>query len=306
MKKVYVIAIVAATVIFIYASLSKSIMSFDCSYLNFDDTTSNQCITFCNNSIWQIGNPQKIVFTSAYSSPNVIVTDTVNPYPVSDTSCFIIKLPLINYPFLMNMCAGYYHVNCDTLADSCIIELSASNSSLWYNVNYDTTIAWYSNKPVLTGNSYGWKYFTFDPSMRLTYLNVTSNDTMFLRFTFYSDSVQTNKDGIMFDELSFTNVVEGINELEYTRVASKVFPSPTTDKVTIAIPYCIEKHFEVFIFNQTGEKIMHAASREVPVTVNVSNLSAGTYFYETVNETRKIYSAGKFVKLSRPSSLKGH
>ena len=41
------------------------------------------------NNIWQIGPPQKVIFNSASTAPNVIVTDTINSYPNSDTSRFI-------------------------------------------------------------------------------------------------------------------------------------------------------------------------------------------------------------------------
>src|ERR1700747_2873685 len=51
----------------------------------YDDTISNPL------NIWQIGSPHKPVFASAYTNPNVIVTDTANHYPVNDTSSFIIS-----------------------------------------------------------------------------------------------------------------------------------------------------------------------------------------------------------------------
>ena len=45
------------------------------------------------NSVWQIGPPNKEVhFKSASTVPNVIVTDTINPYPINDTSRFQIKI----------------------------------------------------------------------------------------------------------------------------------------------------------------------------------------------------------------------
>jgi len=121
--KISFIAVLIIAVSFIYASLSKSIMQIDCSYVNFDNSTSNQCITICNNSIWQIGSPQKTIFTSPFSPPNVIVTDTANPYPASDTSCFLISVPLSNYPFIMNSCFGNYWVHSDSLTDFCTIEI---------------------------------------------------------------------------------------------------------------------------------------------------------------------------------------
>ncbi len=56
--------------------------------ITFDDTLEIKNLyidTVSNpNNIWQVGIPQKTIFTDAYSAPNVIVTDTANPYPVND------------------------------------------------------------------------------------------------------------------------------------------------------------------------------------------------------------------------------
>ena len=46
--------------------------------------------TTYHHNIWQIGAPHKTVFSAAYTAPNVIITDTVNHYPVNDTSVFTI------------------------------------------------------------------------------------------------------------------------------------------------------------------------------------------------------------------------
>ena len=43
-----------------------------------------------SNNVWQIGKPQKIIFDSAATAPNVIVTDTVNYYPPNNNSIFIV------------------------------------------------------------------------------------------------------------------------------------------------------------------------------------------------------------------------
>ena len=57
----------------------------------FNDKFIIDTVNYPNN-VWQIGKPQKTVFDSAYSYPNAIVTDTLNPYPVNDTSVFMIKV----------------------------------------------------------------------------------------------------------------------------------------------------------------------------------------------------------------------
>lgn len=62
--------------------------------LNFD-TPNDYCdsvlIDIAQNpdNIWQIGSPHKQVFNLGYSSDNAIVTDTLNSYPMNDTSSFI-------------------------------------------------------------------------------------------------------------------------------------------------------------------------------------------------------------------------
>lgn len=39
-----------------------------------------------SDGLWQVGAPNKSVFIGAWSSPNVLVTDTINPYPDNTTS----------------------------------------------------------------------------------------------------------------------------------------------------------------------------------------------------------------------------
>ena len=41
--------------------------------------------------LWQIGSPDKTIFTEAFTLPNAIVTDTANPYPTNANSSFILK-----------------------------------------------------------------------------------------------------------------------------------------------------------------------------------------------------------------------
>jgi hypothetical protein len=48
------------------------------------DTISNQ------DNIWQVGQPNKIIFNTAYSEPNAIITDTSNHYPTNDTSSLLL------------------------------------------------------------------------------------------------------------------------------------------------------------------------------------------------------------------------
>jgi hypothetical protein len=63
--------------------------------LNFEDTFGLQHLIIDTNSdvnnIWEVGQPGKSIFTTAYSDPNVIITYSTESYPINDTSVFIIK-----------------------------------------------------------------------------------------------------------------------------------------------------------------------------------------------------------------------
>src|SRR5690606_28661361 len=68
-------------------------------YFDGNDTLTGHRLQIDTGSIWQIGPPQKSVFDSAATNPNVIVTDTINTYPINDTSSFTVGLntSLVNW-----------------------------------------------------------------------------------------------------------------------------------------------------------------------------------------------------------------
>lgn len=213
----------------IYTLLLSSIVIFGtCSdvnaqsiwWLNFDDTQTNNeriIIDTTGGNSWQIGSPGKSNFTAAQSAPNVIVTDTLNPYPSNDTSSFIIKHAAdlgwqTMYPGIS--IEGWYSVDSDSLNDFGFIEFSHDYGSTWYNLdsagNYGCCFAGADILPTFTGSSNGWQYFKY---CICTPVTVNNGDTIYYRFTFISDSVNTNKDGLMFDDLMFEDFMEGIEEL---------------------------------------------------------------------------------------------
>lgn len=205
--------------------------------LTFEDPSLFNRIKIPNNK-WQIGAPQKNLFTSAYSPTNVIVTDKINSYPINDTAIFIIK-NLANNGFLHSTGTaaiyGKYFVNSDTLVDFGKIEFSPNNGLTWINLlnstTYSASIQW-SEKPILTGNSFGWKNFNVDIHQLGSLFNIQYGDTILYKFSFISDNIQTNKDGLMYDDIGFLDFMEGINEIQNDNLIS-IFPNPTSDIITI-------------------------------------------------------------------------
>jgi len=264
------------------------------------DTNSNP------NNIWQIGTPQKTIFTSAYSIPYAIVTDTTNPYPVNDTSMFIVKhvsdmMGGFQWPHTVIL-AGRFQVNSDTLNDFGMIEFSPDNGNIWINLLTDTyyqnqgCYEWWSSKPILSGNSLGWTDFYVWVAGFGPVFNIQPGDTVLYRFTFISDNIQTNKDGLMYDDLHFEDWTEGIKKIQ-NRIASKSYPNPTLSILTIEFENIDNSIYEVFVYNEIGQQaLIKKTTNQSKMEIDMESLSNGIYYYKLTNLTNRQFSFGKILK----------
>ncbi len=267
--------------------------------LNFEDTSSIHHLkidTLTNtNNLWQVGSPQKTIFTNSFSTPNVIVTDTVNPYPTNDTSRFIIKNVVTGYGWLLNHTAsieGYYFVNSDTVSDYGMIEFSPNNGISWYDIVNDTTITNQIFVPqgwlTLSGNSNGWQFFQVNLAPLGMFFNIQLNDTVLFRFTFISDSIQTNKDGLMFDDLHFLDYFEGISEEQNNNLIS-ISPIPTKEELRIYSSIDTPTN-SIQIMNGFGQ-VITSYSNFSGETIDIRNLKNGIYLLK--------YSDGQYQFVKR-------
>ena len=269
--------------------------SFGQSYWNltFDNATSlNRVVidTFSNhNNIWKIGHSHKTVFNTAHSSPNVIVTDTLNPYPINDTSSFtIIHIAsagwALNYPKVD--IGGWYYVNSDTLTDHGYIEFSSDHGNTWFNL--DSSInnlfcTWGATQelPTFSGNSNGWKHFYYCLN---TTTSVNIGDTILYRFTFVSDGIQTNKDGLMFDDLHFEDWAEGIQEFTKEQTIT-ISPNPFSSFTTITFSE-EQKNTLLKITDMLGNTIQQTIINGKQSTIDLSGAAKGIYFAEIIDANK--------------------
>ena len=254
--------------------------------LNFDDTIGIQHVTIDTTSnpdnIWQIGTPQKSIFTSSFSSPNAIITDTINSYPSNDTSVFIITNVASGGGFEWAhtvILSGQYFVNSDTLTDFGTIEFSPDNGSTWIDLVNDTiygsSILWYFPKPTLTGNSNGWQHFYVNIAQLGPIFNIHDGDTILYRFTFISDGVQTNKDGLMFDDFHFEDWAEGVEETPNDNSIA-IYPNPVRNQLSINIAQNGCSH-SIQIVNSQGQ-VVYSNKQFRDNFIDIGYLPDGMYF----------------------------
>ncbi len=246
------------------------------------DTISNK------NNIWQIGPPQKSVFKKGFSIPNVIVTDTINSYPINNTSSFIIRnLAGVGFDFPHTVVlAGSYYVNSDTLSDYGTIEFSPDNGKTWIDLinstSYPNEIQWYTIKPVLTGNSNGWRNFNVNLAPLGPQFNIKVRDTVQYRFTFISDGDQSNKDGLMFDDIHFEDWAENVAEIKNDHLIS-IYPNPTSNALNIK-SNSTEQKGTIRIMNCNGQ-LMQQDANFSGNTLDTKALPNGIYslYYSDTN-----------------------
>ncbi len=235
-----------------------------------------------NTNIWQIGEPTKQVFSSAFSPSLAIVTDTVATYPSSNRSFFEFVIMTDDYTEI----SFWHKLNTDTLADGGTVEVSLDGGFTWTNIIYahqfsllnfyDSTssISSNNNAPGFSGNS-GWVK---------SFINGYVFDFVRFRFTFTSDNLDNNKDGWMIDNFDFACFGTGINESSKSKSVT-VFPNPTVGKFHIQLENT-ESLKSIVVKNSSG-KLMAIYKSEF---VDISELPVGVYFLEIFTDNKKYFS----------------
>ena len=225
-----------------------------------------------SNNSWQICVPQKPVFSSAYSSPHAILTDSTGPYPVNDTSAFIIKAVRQTYSESAYMIGGWYKFDSDSLKDFGRIEISTDHGTTWLNVLSDTVIPgfeWLTPKPVLTGRIHQWQKFN-----AIFPFEYNNSDTLYYRFTFISDSIQTNQDGWMLDDIQLTAHTEGIADFRI-REGINICPNPASGRISISAK-SFAGDMEVSVYDILGQLALQKRIKNND-NIDIAGLGRGIY-----------------------------
>ncbi len=275
----------------------------DCNWIHLDTSALN---------IWQIGTPEKPFFDTAYSIPNAIVTDTINPYPITNHSYFDVKLSIYQQ-YYDNLIIGFRHkFQTDTLIDGGYIEVSYDDGETWNNVLYEDTVNYpdfftyqnlYNADDTLKGGIHGfsgtsdeWIYTRIQWVWEFPIKKIAP-DNFIIRFNFISDEIQTNKDGWMIDNivLSFAKLPGSIAEFDNQNI--QIFPNPFDEFALIKIENTTSEPLNLSIYNSLGKEIRfidNIITNEIQI--EKKDLTSGMYYVELKNRTEIIGTSRLVVK----------
>jgi hypothetical protein len=293
MKKIYTLAF---TLFLLFLKGQYYFQYFDGANIS---TFNSLLVSIQTNTanIWQIGKPQKALFSSASTTPNVIVTDTINGYPTKNVSSFtVLALHYNNFVSAPYVLQWKQKLDMDSKKDGGIVEFSNNGGVIWQNVHNNPGISYQfygfqpANKDTINSNEYCfsgtdnvWRdiWLCIKPSV------ANMNDTLLFRFTFKSDSINTNKEGWMIDNfLAHKTIIHPVKEIsEIDNIV--VYPNITNGIVNIEMKKKADTDAiqNLQLFNSEGKLIETYGPNYTKVVLDISKHKAGMYYlHVTINK----------------------
>lgn len=287
-------------------------------FTSFDTITFEEIYPYLevgNNpqNIWQIGKPNKLFFDSADASPNAIVTDTINNYPINNYSYFDLKLSQANFPGYMGLNVFLeirHQYDTDSLIDGGFITVSYDSGNTWVNIMEDMEPTWcqlpwynpfnlynnYSDSLAngewgFSGKSDGWVTTQFGWAICPVKSNINFDpyaDTMLVRFNFVSDSIDNNKEGWMIDNIILYAIELGGSVEQLERPSFKLYPNPAHQTASIEFEG-YHNNIQVEMYTSQGQLILQQHyPTSSNISVNTQDLIQGIYFLKISSEGKSI------------------
>jgi hypothetical protein len=189
------------------------------------------------------------------------------------------------------------------LHDGGYIEDSYDGGSTWTNIENDPFAGFHyypeqTNDPVIANGNFAYtgrsvSTFGFSNGWRgdnLMWCFPGMQFPVYLRFVFFSDTVQTNHEGWMVDNIQvFSNICEGINELNDPALIA-VSPNPACD--ILKIDRKNNTPGDLLIYNDLG-RICFKQDHFIGESIDVSQFAEGCYFLRYSDNTA--FTVKKFI-----------
>ncbi len=261
-------------------------------YFDGADTSSYYSIFMqldtSSTNVWQIGPPNKLIFDSAATAPNALVTDTLLSYPTNSFSSFTYDIPNNGFPMGIMAIQWIQKLDMDPGMDGGLVEYSRDKGQTWINafnspevynfygfdsINVDTLP---NGEMGFTGTDSTWKdiWLCFDYSWLNNY------DSVLIRHTLVSDSVDQNREGWIMDNfLVHITMIHTVNEVD-TKEYMTVGPNPTQGRVELVTKkregYHVIENME--LVNAEGKVVQNWGLSPTKYFIDISNQPNGIYF----------------------------
>lgn len=283
----------------------------DCS--GYSESNSEPVLTIENtpDNLWQIGQAQKNNFTSGYNSLKAIVTGLTTPYASNNTSAFVISWttdhPSNSIHWFNSFLKIRYQVDSDTLTDYGGIEFSPDNGTTWINLldvndqTYGAYLDWGGSSspngtysPILSGNSDGWKTSELHLKPLADLLAIPAGTTILWRFSFTSDGNQTNKDGLIIDDIALL-ITPPLSVSEITAEDIQISPNPITSTMDVQFSGITQKVL-YSVYSSQGKLIKQFDLQNTETTLDLNTLNSGIYYLTIHDPDNKFLASKKFIK----------
>ncbi len=261
-------------------------------------------------NIWQVGRTNKDFLFESNLQYAVIVTDTLNSYPVSLDDYFLISIPENenSWSWPEGILSFYHKYQTDSLYDGCIIEISYDYGLSWNNILdddihidnhftglYSDTDTIIGGIPAFSGSTSEWIYTEFHWRWMALTKSSNSEQTGYpvLRFRFVSDDVDSGKDGWVINRIVFRGYdISGTVDERINSIAN-VYPNPFNETLKVEISKEIDDL--VFTLYRISGKIVIRKAIVIDQEFNLSDLSFGIYYY-SIRSGDIILQTGKIIK----------
>lgn len=240
------------------------------------------------NNVWQIGKPQKSIFDSAATLPNAILTDTLNSTPTNNISSFSYSLIPENFGYGILAIQWKQKLDMESGKEGGKIELSVDSGKTWsspfnnpytynfYGFDSNNVSSLPNGDTVFTGTDSSWRdvWLCYDISWLRSY------DSIIIKHTYKSDSVNYGKEGWMIDNiLQHITLVHTVNEEEQTEYM-KVHPNPTTGRVNIETQKQDEFHLieDMKLVNSQGQVVQSWKNIPTKFFIDIGHHKNGIYY----------------------------
>lgn len=294
--------------------------------ITFEDPSEYISIQGSTQNLWQIGKPQKTIFSEAYTIPNAMVTDTVNFYPVNNQSAFDLYIGPFNtgWNYIFDMFIDFRHkYDTNTLQDGGFITVSWDYGQTWSNILDDTISQIYffasparnwgmwgndnlyasgdtlfNGEHGYSGKSNGWVHSCMAwYDLPVKHGNFFPPDTMIIRFNFVSDNIQNNKEGWMIDQIRIYSIDlgSGIEEDMGRHSRVRVVPNPSTANVRVSLDQVYDR-VTYRLLDLTGQIVQQGyPGRCNEFKILRGNLSPGIYLLRISDGKDRHFSAKKII-----------